>query len=146
MPTGFTIQDLYAGKEKSSPRNLKIAEIFKEVGLIEKYGSGVKRAVEEILSSDLPKPEITKISGGINVNIFGNSNVLENVPENVPENRMRIIFDLIKNNKKITVSVIAKKISVNEKTVKRDIAKLKQKGILKRIGPDKGGYWEVVEK
>jgi len=24
--------------------------------------------------------------------------------------------------------------------------KLKQQGILMRIGPDKGGYWEVVSK
>ena len=35
--------------------------------------------------------------------------------------------------------------TVNEKTIKRDITKLKEKGILKRIGPDKGGHWEIVD-
>jgi len=29
---------------------------------------------------------------------------------------------------------------------KRDIAKLKAKGIIKRIGPDKGGYWKIIKK
>jgi len=74
----------------------------------------------------------------------GVENVPENVTENVPENRLRAIFDLIKNNKKITVFMMAKKLSVNEKTIKRDIIKLKQKSILKRVGPDKGGYWDII--
>ncbi len=39
---------------------------------------------------------------------------------------------------------MAEKLDVNEKTIKRDVVKLKQKGLLKRIGPDKGGYWEIV--
>ena len=28
-------------------------------------------------------------------------------------------------------------------TLTYNLKKLKQKGILKRIGPDKGGYWEI---
>ena len=51
----------------------------------------------------------------------------ENVPQNVPENRLRVIFDLIKNNKNITILTIAKQLNVNEKTIKRDVIKLKQK-------------------
>jgi ATP-dependent DNA helicase RecG len=38
---------------------------------------------------------------------------------------------------------LAKKIGVDHKTIKRDIAKLKNLGLLKRIGPAKGGHWEV---
>jgi len=33
---------------------------------------------------------------------------------------------------------------VTEKTIKRDIEKLKKEGKLNRIGPDKGGYWDVT--
>ena len=29
--------------------------------------------------------------------------------------------------------------------IKYNIRKLREKGIIKRIGPDKGGHWEVVE-
>jgi predicted HTH transcriptional regulator len=28
-------------------------------------------------------------------------------------------------------------------TIIRDIEKLKKIGVIKRIGPDKGGYWEI---
>jgi ATP-dependent DNA helicase RecG len=32
-----------SGKKKSEPRNKLIAEIFRDCGLIERYGSGIKR-------------------------------------------------------------------------------------------------------
>jgi predicted HTH transcriptional regulator len=35
---------------------------------------------------------------------------------------------------------------VERSTVARAIAKLKRSGVLRRIGPDKGGHWEVIEK
>ena len=68
----------------------------------------------------------------------------KNVPENVPENRPTLICQLMKNNRAITVLALAKKIRVNEKTIKRDIDNLKKDGSIRRIGPDKGGYWEVI--
>ena len=30
--------------------------------------------------------------------------------------------------------------------IKYNIRKLREKGIIKRIGPDKGGHWEVIEE
>jgi len=33
-----------------------------------------------------------------------------------------------------------------EKNIEVNLNKLKEKGLLKRIGPDKGGYWEVIDK
>jgi len=67
----------------------------------------------------------------------------ENVPENVPEDRKGLIVKEIKNNSKITIPELALILKVNEKTVKRDIEKLKSERIIHRIGPDKGGHWEV---
>ena len=29
-------------------------------------------------------------------------------------------------------------------TIYRDIEKMKKNGIVKRIGPDKGGYWKII--
>jgi ATP-dependent DNA helicase RecG len=53
---------------------------------------------------------------------------------------------LIETNKKTTISKIAKGLNLGEKTIKRDIAKLKQKGLLERIGPDRGGYWKIKKQ
>lgn len=46
----------------------------------------------------------------------------------------------------ISLLDLIKKIGVDHKTIKRDIAKLKALGLLKRIGPAKGGHWEVLDK
>jgi len=41
---------------------------------------------------------------------------------------------------------IANLLNVHEKTIKRDIKKLKQKGLLERVGSDKGGYWKIKKQ
>ena len=38
---------------------------------------------------------------------------------------------------------MANLLKVNHKTIKREISKLKAKGLIERIGPDKGGYWKI---
>jgi len=40
---------------------------------------------------------------------------------------------------------LATLLKLSEDGVKYQIKKLKDKGIIKRVGPDKGGYWEVIE-
>jgi predicted HTH transcriptional regulator len=40
---------------------------------------------------------------------------------------------------------LSKHIGINEKNIRIHISKLKAKGLLERIGPDKGGYWQVID-
>ena len=70
---------------------------------------------------------------------------MEHLPENVPEKFHRNILDDLRENPRLTITDLAKKYSVDIKTIKRDIETLKQKGLITRIGPDKGGYWKVNE-
>ena len=68
-----------------------------------------------------------------------------NVPVNVPVNaRQKSIISLLSKNKNITIKDLAAKVVVNEKTIKRDLEKLKKLKIIKRIGSDKTGYWELI--
>lgn len=45
----------------------------------------------------------------------------------------------------VTRNGIAEALKIKPNTVKEYIAKLKKEEKVKRIGPDRGGYWEVVE-
>ncbi len=45
---------------------------------------------------------------------------------------------------KITIVELSAIVGISERKIKENVAKLKQKGILKRIGPDKGGYWKII--
>jgi ATP-dependent DNA helicase RecG len=55
-------------------------------------------------------------------------------------------LDEITKNNRITTEELSKIVGISKRKIKENIAKLKKKGILKRIGPAKGGYWEVVRK
>lgn len=43
-------------------------------------------------------------------------------------------------------SSIAKKVGVSLRTIMRDIEKLKQIGLIERVGSDKGGHWRVLTR
>ncbi|TET32858.1 MAG: winged helix-turn-helix transcriptional regulator [Planctomycetota bacterium] len=55
------------------------------------------------------------------------------------------IMEAMDQDSKITVPDIAKAISVSTRTVNNHIRRLKEAGFIRRVGPDKGGHWEVVQ-
>jgi predicted HTH transcriptional regulator len=57
-----------------------------------------------------------------------------------------MILDCISQNPRITSEELAKIIGISLRKIKANISKLKSKGLLERIGPDKGGYWKVIKK
>jgi len=65
--------------------------------------------------------------------------------EKLGENEVKII-EVMKENKYATAKELSEHIKISTTAVDNNISKLKKKGILKRIGPAKGGYWEVIKK
>ncbi len=41
---------------------------------------------------------------------------------------------------------MAKKVEISTTAIENNIKKLKNKKLIKRIGPAKGGYWEIIEE
>ena len=56
------------------------------------------------------------------------------------------ILEIICENREITIRELATAIDVTERSIERNIQKLQRDNLLRRIGPAKGGYWEVIEK
>jgi len=71
------------------------------------------------------------------------NNVPINVPKNVPIQRLDKILLLMADNSSITIDQLAQICEVSDKTIKRDIAKLKEQGILERQGSLKSGIWVI---
>jgi len=69
---------------------------------------------------------------------------IQSVTEKVTENQKKILAQ-IKLNPFITTEELSKIVGISSRKIKENIAKLKNKDMLKRIGPAKGGHWEVVE-
>ena len=56
------------------------------------------------------------------------------------------ILELIKNNPKITLQEIAEKTNRSKRAIEMQVKKLRETGVLKRVGATKNGYWEIVEE
>lgn len=54
------------------------------------------------------------------------------------------IIELIKENPNISTQEMADYIGFDRRNIARQIKKLQDKGIISRIGPNKGGYWEIL--
>ena len=55
------------------------------------------------------------------------------------------LLALIKANPYISVSSIAKECDLSVKTIRNLIDELREDHLLERVGPDKGGYWKVLD-
>jgi predicted HTH transcriptional regulator len=70
-----------------------------------------------------------------------------NVPVIELTERQRVILELISIDSTLSAKALSEKMSekssVNERTIERDIAKLKKLDYLRRIGGRKDGHWEV---
>ena len=75
-----------------------------------------------------------------------NANVQEKVHENVHEkSRTDLFLDVIRENNAVSLKELAQKIGVASKTIQRDLGRLKSENVIRRIGPDKGGYWQIMK-
>lgn len=61
----------------------------------------------------------------------------------VPEKYQKIIEE-INNNIYISRAELAIKLNESQVTIQSRLRKLMKDGLIKRVGPDKGGYWEVI--
>ena len=54
------------------------------------------------------------------------------------------ILVMISEKASITTEQMAARLGISTRAVEKHLSNLKAKGLLRRIGPDKGGHWEVV--
>ncbi len=65
--------------------------------------------------------------------------------EKTSEKTSEKILRMVRANPDVTIGELAAKIGVTTRSVERNIGKLQTAGLLRRVGPAKGGYWEVQE-
>ncbi len=45
----------------------------------------------------------------------------------------------------VTINVLSRTVGIVETAIENNIAKLKQKNIIQRVGPPRGGYWKIIK-
>ena len=56
----------------------------------------------------------------------------------------RIVI-ILKDSPDITIPTLAEILGVTTRAVEKQIAKLKREGRIRRVGPAKGGHWEIID-
>ena len=54
------------------------------------------------------------------------------------------VLDIIQSDPEISYREVAQRLKINDSAAQKHFDNLKKKGVLKRVGPAKGGYWEVL--
>jgi len=79
FPSTLTQEDVLNGR--SEIRNRVIARVFKELGYIEQWGSGINRIINSCKQYELKTPLIKENGDSVEVNIFRKENGAGKVPE-----------------------------------------------------------------
>lgn len=66
-------------------------------------------------------------------------------PKSSPKTEDQII-QFLRQNGSLTTEDLGKAIGISKRAVLKQIDKLKAQGRLRRVGPAKGGHWEVTGK
>ena len=148
LPDDITIEILLQ-KHPSRPANKNIAELFFKAGYIEVWGRGIAKILSACQQGGLPEPILEEYAGGIQITFAKKGRVVEKVVEKVVENltaHQKLILENIFANPKISALVLSSMLGLSHRKTQENMKKLKDKGLLERIGPAKGGYWQVIEQ
>ena len=83
-----------------------------------------------------------------NKNGFEEQNVGVNVGVNVGINlnkTQKLVYMSIYNNPHITYFELAEKVSKSEETIRRNIKSLVDFNLIRRVGSNKNGHWEIIK-
>ena len=167
---GLTYEEVMNGHSKI--RNKGIANIFSQMGLVEAWGSGIKRILNAAEEYGLPKPRFQEFDNMFRVELFRNPYPMtddkekhrRNIGEASEKHRRNIgetsekqrkadlndtqqkIVKLLSENPQLSAVKLAEKIGVASRNIENNIKMLKEYGILIRHGSPKNGYWEVVDE
>jgi len=154
MPDGKRIQDLNIDDVASIRRNPVICDIFSRLKLMERRGSGLRKIIDQYPEDAAPSFRSTEQSFVVllrNLNSgkvstpFGDEAGVDNGDDVGVESNVDMILNAIAEEPGITQKNLANKTGLSVRTVSREIREIRNAGVIRRVGSDRSGYWEIVK-
>lgn len=129
-----------------NPKNPLIASFFRNIGMADELGSGVRKLFYYGYRYSGKEPELTEgdifriivpLDDSFSFDVETEKTIVSR------EKSREKILTLIKANKYITQNEMSELMGLSVKGIEKMLLKLKTDSILERIGPDKGGHWVV---
>ena len=130
------------------------------MGIIERYGSGIKRITGDCDKNGNPYPEWSDLHGEFATTYRPRTknseqqlnNVLEGMGQGDKKSDKKSdeksdekILEFLKSNPSATIKDMRELTGLSSGGILKVLNRLKHANRLRRIGPDKGGHWEVLE-
>ncbi len=164
LPPPLTVEKL-RGPHESVPGNPLLAESMYLHGYIERMGTGTVDMIRRCAAVNLREPEfvvsggfVTTIRrpdyathlarvqyGGLTESQPGREKTREKTRGKTGRKTREKILALIAADPSITMEELAKRLEITAKGVEWQIKKMKQWGILERVGAAKGGHWNIMD-
>lgn len=149
-------------------RNRRLGEYLKELDLTEGRSTGIPTIQNVLENNGSPRAAVVtdeertffritipchEAAGNIIADIAHKDGTLKaskrgslkTALQSAPETALQIINE-IRNNPNATLSEIAEKIGVSRRWIASNMKHLQDTGVVKRVGPNKGGHWEIIGK
>ena len=148
LPNNLTVDKIRTGN--SNIRNPILASyVAKGMLPFHGLGSGIKRALEAWPQIDFQDDhDGCLFSATIRRRPLGELVLAKSSPESSPESSPKTedkILALIRRDLSMTTEQLGDALGISKRAVLKQIDKLKKEGRLQRIGPTKGGRWEVMK-
>jgi predicted HTH transcriptional regulator len=154
---GMTQEDFFACY--SRPRNRELMRVFKDMELVEQIGSGMSRIlkaydrsifsftpnfltvsfpIEEGFANNFSGEPVNGTDGILNGTINDTDGIM-----NGTINSSKILA-VLADNPQLSIEQISASTGIAKRTIAREMKRLRDNGIIKRIGSKKTGYWEII--
>jgi len=155
LPTGITVEQL-SGPHRSKPTNPLIAEAFHRTGAVEVWGRGTNRVIAMCKQHGAAAPTFVEQQGFLVVTFKAQMAAESPMNKEMQQGSLKgsqkstqkssqKILQLLFHEPSITIERLSSELGISERAVKKQLRNLKQQGFLNRVGPDKGGHWQVLK-
>lgn len=146
-------------------RNNTIIRLLEDTtDIVENRHTGIATMRDEMKKMNLPEPEFENLRGTFKVTfrkekeesdiqnkteqIQGGQKWTEvdrnKIIKNMESTQDKILY-LIRENPRITQTMMSNELGFARSTISSNLQKLKEKGIIERIGSDRNGYWKILK-
>ncbi len=141
------------------PKNPPISKVFREIGLADELGSGMRNTYKftkmysgeepEFIEGDIfriiiPLSEVATATVGPSSLTVSDGEINGEINEEINLTKTdREILKSIKNNPHIKRQELLSSLKIGKSTLDRSIKKLKEADLLMRVGSNKTGYWRL---
>jgi predicted HTH transcriptional regulator len=149
------VEAIYRGGN-SKARNPKIQNMLRMIGFGENVGSGFPKIIAAWKETNWGEPQLLNkldvdevelvlpVPSTKSTGVGVSEGVSNRVPNGVSDTA-KAIYSHIKNNPNISRSELVNLTGISLKNVQKHINRLKELGLIQRIGSTRLGYWEIIE-